>query len=351
VQICYFFYKNVTFGLTLFYFQAYSNFSGQTVYNDWYLSLFNVIFTSMPVIALGVFEQDVSPRILMQVSIFVFSSGDSCSYVVPVGNVVIALQIGKLVCFAEFLTHVHPFLLQFPALYQQGPQNLMFKWSRIMGWLLNGVYSSVIAFVFTRLAIAKGAFRSGGQLPELEAWGAIMYTCIIWTVNVQLVLAISYFTWVQHVAIWGSIFLWYIFLLVYGALSPVTSTTAYKVLTEVVAAAPMFWFLTFLSIVGCILPYFIFTTYRRNFFPQDHHVIQEIRHQQKHLTDPAMWRRERKKGVEKTTIGMTARVEHRVSSMQPDDRFPHPPYEEQDNNSNMYTPERSRDREYILHSV
>jgi phospholipid-translocating ATPase len=67
LQICYFFYKNITFGLTLFYFEAYASFSGQVLYNDWYSSLFNVLFTSLPVIALGVFEQDVSSRVCLQV--------------------------------------------------------------------------------------------------------------------------------------------------------------------------------------------------------------------------------------------------------------------------------------------
>ncbi len=69
-QICYFFYKNITFGLTLFYFEALTSFSGQTAYNDWYMSLFNVFFTSLPVIALGVFEQDVSSRVCLQVWFF-----------------------------------------------------------------------------------------------------------------------------------------------------------------------------------------------------------------------------------------------------------------------------------------
>ena len=67
MQICYFFYKNITFGLTLFYYEAFTTFSGQTIYNDWYMSLFNVFFTSLPVIALGVFEQDVSSRVCLQV--------------------------------------------------------------------------------------------------------------------------------------------------------------------------------------------------------------------------------------------------------------------------------------------
>ncbi|KAG0495862.1 hypothetical protein HPP92_000553 [Vanilla planifolia] len=95
-MICYFIYKNIAFGLTLFYFEAYTAFSGQSVYDDWYMLLFNVVLTSLPVISLGVFEQDLSSE----------------------------------VC------------LQFPALYQQGPKNLFFDWYRIIGWMVNGVYSS-----------------------------------------------------------------------------------------------------------------------------------------------------------------------------------------------------------------
>lgn len=69
MQICYFFYKNIAFGLTLFYFEAFAGFSGQSVYDDSYMILFNVILTSLPVIALGVFEQDVSSEVCLQVSL------------------------------------------------------------------------------------------------------------------------------------------------------------------------------------------------------------------------------------------------------------------------------------------
>ncbi|KFK43585.1 hypothetical protein AALP_AA1G145400 [Arabis alpina] len=61
-MICYFFYKNITFGVTVFLYEAYTSFSAQPAYNDWFLSLFNVFFSSLPVIALGVFDQDVSAR-------------------------------------------------------------------------------------------------------------------------------------------------------------------------------------------------------------------------------------------------------------------------------------------------
>ncbi|KAK9114687.1 hypothetical protein Syun_021484 [Stephania yunnanensis] len=65
--MCYFFYKNVTFGITVFLFEANTSFSGQPAYNDWYMSLYNVLFTSLPAMALGVFYQDVSPRFCIKV--------------------------------------------------------------------------------------------------------------------------------------------------------------------------------------------------------------------------------------------------------------------------------------------
>ena len=72
-QICYFFYKNIHFGFTLFYYEVYAAFSAQAAYNDWYMSLFNVFFTSLPVIALGVLEQDVSARVKLQVRVIKIS--------------------------------------------------------------------------------------------------------------------------------------------------------------------------------------------------------------------------------------------------------------------------------------
>ncbi|KMZ63376.1 hypothetical protein ZOSMA_40G00040 [Zostera marina] len=32
----------------------------------------------------------------------------------------------------------------FPALYQQGPKNLFFDWTRILGWMANGILSSLL---------------------------------------------------------------------------------------------------------------------------------------------------------------------------------------------------------------
>jgi phospholipid-translocating ATPase len=76
VQICYFFYKNITLGVTIFLYEAFASFSGKPAYNDWFLSLYNVIFTSLPVIALGVFDRDLSARLSLQVPLYLYSFGN-----------------------------------------------------------------------------------------------------------------------------------------------------------------------------------------------------------------------------------------------------------------------------------
>ena len=55
--VAYFFYKNLTFTLTQFWFTTYTGFSGQRLYDDWFQSLYNVVFTALPVIVVGIFDK------------------------------------------------------------------------------------------------------------------------------------------------------------------------------------------------------------------------------------------------------------------------------------------------------
>ncbi|KAG2281654.1 hypothetical protein Bca4012_050129 [Brassica carinata] len=265
-MICYFFYKNIAFGLTLFYFEAFTGFSGQSVYNDYYLLLFNVVLTSLPVIALGVFEQDVSSEIC----------------------------------------------LQFPALYQQGTKNLFFDWSRILGWMCNGVYSSLVIFFLNIGIIYSQAFRAGGQTADMDAVGTTMFTCIIWAVNVQIALTMSHFTWIQHVLIWGSIAFWYLFVALYGMMPSSLSGNVYRILDEILAPAPIYWMATLLVTVTAVIPYVTHIAYQRFLNPMDHHIIQEIKYYKRDVEDARLWTRERTKAREKTKIGFTARVDAKI---------------------------------------
>ncbi|XP_009402930.2 probable phospholipid-transporting ATPase 7 isoform X1 [Musa acuminata AAA Group] len=269
LMICYFFYKNIAFGLTIFYFEAYTGFSGQSVYDDWYMLLFNVVLTSLPVISLGVFEQDVSSE----------------------------------VC------------LQFPALYQQGPRDLFFGWYRIIGWMFNGLSASIIIFLLNIAIFYHGAFCAGGQTADLAAVGTTMFTCIIWAVNVQIALIMSHFTWIQHLFVWGSVVAWYLFLVAYGLSSPTISGNSHQILSEALGPAPVYWSATLLVTAVCNIPYLVHISFQRTFNPLDNHVIHEIKHYKKDVEDQHMWKREKSKARQKTKIGFTARVDAKIRQL------------------------------------
>lgn len=109
-QICYFFYKNITFGMTIFYYEACSKFSGQIHYNDWYMSLFNVFFTSIPVMALGILEQDVSANTCLEVGKYTsicynpYISLESKSSLTPI--IVIFIFYNSLLINTEYVNNL-----------------------------------------------------------------------------------------------------------------------------------------------------------------------------------------------------------------------------------------------------
>ncbi|KAL1218540.1 putative phospholipid-transporting ATPase 9 [Cardamine amara subsp. amara] len=267
-MICYFFYKNITFGFTLFLYEAYTTFSSTPAYNDWFLSLYNVFFSSLPVIALGVFDQDVSAR----------------------------------------------YCLKFPLLYQEGVQNVLFSWRRILGWMFNGFYSAVIIFFLCKSSLQSQAYNHDGKTLGREVLGGTMYTCIVWVVNLQMALAISYFTLIQHIVIWGSIVVWYFFIAVYGELPPRISTDAYRVFVEALAPSLSYWVITLFVVVSTLMPYFIYSAVQMRFFPMYHGMIQWLRYEGQ-CNDPEYCDMVRQRSIRPTTVGFTARLEAKKRSV------------------------------------
>ena len=60
-MVLYFFYKNFIITIIHYYFAFYNNFSGQTIIDDWFIALYNMIFTALPLAVNAVFEFDLRP--------------------------------------------------------------------------------------------------------------------------------------------------------------------------------------------------------------------------------------------------------------------------------------------------
>jgi len=54
--ILYFFYKNFIFTLPQIYFSFYNGFSGQTCFDEWNISFYNMFFTALPLMVKALFE-------------------------------------------------------------------------------------------------------------------------------------------------------------------------------------------------------------------------------------------------------------------------------------------------------
>ncbi|SCV04301.1 LANO_0G09362g1_1 [Lachancea nothofagi CBS 11611] len=68
------FYKEVLFYITQMIFQRQTLFSGTSLYEPWSLSMFNTLFTSLPVLCIGMFEKDLKPMTLLAIP-ELYSSG------------------------------------------------------------------------------------------------------------------------------------------------------------------------------------------------------------------------------------------------------------------------------------
>ncbi|XP_064419217.1 phospholipid-transporting ATPase IA isoform X1 [Latimeria chalumnae] len=172
--ILYCFYKNIVLYIIEIWFSFVNGFSGQILFERWCIGLYNVMFTALPPLALGIFERP---------------------------------------CRKENM-------LKYPELYKtsQNAQNFNTKvfWVHCM----NGLFHSVILFWFPLKALQHDAVFGNGKAPDYLLFGNIVYTFVVITVCLKAGLETSSWTVFSHIAIWGSIILWVVFFGVYSSLWP-----------------------------------------------------------------------------------------------------------------------------------
>jgi len=58
-MILYFFYKNMVFTIPQFYYAFLCAYSGSSVYDDYYIMIYNVLFTSVPLLVWAILDRDI----------------------------------------------------------------------------------------------------------------------------------------------------------------------------------------------------------------------------------------------------------------------------------------------------
>ncbi|KAM5235534.1 putative phospholipid-transporting ATPase IM [Ctenodactylus gundi] len=134
-----------------------------TVYDQWFIALFNIVYTSLPVLAMGIFDQDVSDQNSMD-------------------------------C---------------PQLYEPGQLNLLFNKRKFFICVAHGIYTSLALFFIPYGAFANVAGEDGQHAADYQSFVVTMATSLVIVVSVQIALDTSYWTVVTHVFIWGSIAMYF----------------------------------------------------------------------------------------------------------------------------------------------
>ncbi|XP_013865152.1 phospholipid-transporting ATPase ID isoform X2 [Austrofundulus limnaeus] len=157
--LCYFFYKNFAFTMVHFWFGFFCGFSAQTVYDQYFITLYNIVYTSLPVLAMGIFDQDVP---------------DHRS-------------------------------LEYPKLYEPGQLNLLFNKKEFFICIAQGIYTSVVLF-FVPYAVLSNATQSNGvPLADYQTFAISTATALVIVVSVQIALDTGFWTVINHMFVWGSL--------------------------------------------------------------------------------------------------------------------------------------------------
>ncbi|ODV92113.1 hypothetical protein CANCADRAFT_22881 [Tortispora caseinolytica NRRL Y-17796] len=229
--ILYSFYKNVAINTTQFFFGFINVFSGQTMYESWTLTMFNVVFTILPPFALGVFDQFVSARLLVR----------------------------------------------YPQLYRLGQRNVFFNRAAFSGWILNGLYHGALIFGLSVAAYKGNLALGSGKAADLWVWGTAAYTAGILTVLSKAALITSTWTKITVVAIPGSFALWMLILPLYAWLAPLTGIAKiFEGILPQIYGSLTFWALTFLIPIMCLMRDIAWKYYHRMYLPSSYHFVQEI---------------------------------------------------------------------------
>jgi phospholipid-transporting ATPase len=203
-MILYFFYKNLVFTLPQFLFSHFCAYSGQTVYDDWYLTFYNLVFTALPLFMRALFEKDYDVPKRWEIS------GNSTD--------------DKKKIIREHI----------PLVYVVGQKNQLFTLSRFLLWLSNGVLHAVIIFFIPLYAAEEGIMNEDGHNFDQWSFSIASFTSIILIVNFKLGINTKLWNRFHFACMFGlSIVLYFVFILIYDVVTYTSSFhTVYALLNS-----------------------------------------------------------------------------------------------------------------------
>jgi hypothetical protein len=182
-----------------------------------FIAVYNLFYTSQPVLALAYFDQDVKPA----------------------------------------------FSLKFPRLYTPGMLSSFFNFKLFFVSALHGFFSSMILFMLPLGAYHDKTDETGKVLSDHYLFGSVVATILVVVVTAQVALDTQYWTVWNHITIWGSLFFYFALTFLYNWGLGGT----YMGSLSTVMADHTFWFVVLLTTVVLILPVVAWRFYKVDVIP------------------------------------------------------------------------------------
>ncbi|XP_028326612.1 LOW QUALITY PROTEIN: phospholipid-transporting ATPase ID [Gouania willdenowi] len=223
--LCYFFYKNFAFTMVHFWFGFFCGFSAQTVYDQYFITLYNIVYTSLPVLAMGIFDQDVP---------------DQRS-------------------------------LEYPKLYEPGQLNLLFNKKEFFICIAQGIYTSLVLFFVPYAVLSDATQSTGVPLADYQTFAVTTATALVIVVSVQIALDTGFWTIFNHVFVWGSLGTYFTIMIA------LNSQTVFRIFpnqfhfvgsSQNTLMQPVVWLTIALATAICIVPVLAFRFLKLDLRPQ-----------------------------------------------------------------------------------
>ena len=233
--ILYCFYKNITLFLTQFWYTLFNLFTGQSLYDSWALSMYNMAFTSVPVIVFAVLDKDVKMERVLSKEMF-------------------------------------------PELYHDGMKNMIFN--TISFWMStsNAIFHSLLGF-FIPLYVCQYLETADGQSLGIESTGLTAYTSVLITVTVKLSFEVQSWTIPNAIVHVASIGVWFIFLGLYGNMYDfwkIQDFAWWYGVPAIMLGHPTFWLTVIITATISLIREVCWKTWKHNFSQKLVHIVQEF---------------------------------------------------------------------------
>ncbi|KAL1311298.1 hypothetical protein AAFC00_001481 [Neodothiora populina] len=223
-----FFYKNIIWTFALFWYQIYASFDCSYIFDYTYILLYNLAFTSLPVIFMGILDQDVDDKVSLAV----------------------------------------------PQLYRRGIERK--EWTQLKFWMymLDGLYQSAICYFMPYLLFSEATFNTenGRTVNDYKRIGVYIANATVIVVNVYIMLNTYRWDWFMCLISAISVLLIFFWTGVYSSFTG--AFTFYGSGAECYGSLS-FWAVTLLIVIICLLPRFSAKAFQKIFRPRDIDIVRE----------------------------------------------------------------------------